>query len=82
MKVLKMVRPTISPDAKHLFGMVSVEAEIDKKGKPSSVRVLEGHPILATAVLEAVRQWRWKPLKLNGVAVEAETTITVNFEPK
>jgi outer membrane biosynthesis protein TonB len=32
--------------------------------------------------VEAVKKWYWKPLKLNGVAVEAETTITVNFEPR
>lgn len=81
-KIVKMVRPKISPDAKNIFGQVSVRAEIDKTGKPSSVKILSGHPILAAAVLAAVRQWRWKPLRLNGEAVEAETTITVNFEPK
>jgi periplasmic protein TonB len=77
-----MVRPKISPDAKNIFGPVSVQAEIDKPGKPSSVKILSGHPILAAAVLNAVRQWRWRPLKLNGVPVEAETTISVKFEPK
>jgi TonB family protein len=82
LKIVKMVRPKISPDAKNIFGPVSVQAEIDKTGKPSSVRILSGHPILASAVLDAVRQWRWKPLKLNGVAVETETTITVKFEPQ
>ena len=82
MKVVKMVRPQISSDAKNIFGTVSVQAEIDKTGKPSSVKILSGHPILAAAVLDAVRQWRWKALKLNGVAVETETTITVKFEPK
>ena len=56
--------------------------EIDKAGRPSSVKILKGHPILATAVLEAIKQWRWKPLRLNGVPVEAEDTITVNFEPR
>jgi TonB family protein len=75
-----MVRPKIPPDAKNIFGFVSVQAEIDKTGKPSSVKILSGHPILAAAVLDAVRQWRWKPLKLNGVGVETETTITVKFE--
>ena len=82
LKIVKMVRPEISPDAKNIFGPVSVKAEIDKSGKPSSIKILSGHPILAAAVLDAVKQWRWKPLKLNGVAVEAETTITVNFEPR
>ena len=82
MKVLKMVKPTYPPvaTASHITGMVVVEVEIDKNGKPSSIRSLKGHPVLAVAVVEAVKQWRWKPLKLNGLAVDAVTTITVNFE--
>jgi len=56
-----MVRPKISPDAKNIFGPVSVQAEIDKTGKPSGVKILSGQPILAAAVLHAVRQWRWSP---------------------
>lgn len=83
-KVLKMVRPTFPTYAKtkDIFGTVAVEAQIDKTGKPSSVNALRGDPVLAAAVVEAVKKWRWKPLKLNGAAVEAVTTITVNFEPR
>jgi TonB family protein len=79
-----MVRPTYPPDAKDrwITGGVAVEVEIDKTGKPASVKVLKGDPVLAAAVVEAVRKWRWKPLKLNGVLVEADTTISVNFEPQ
>ena len=79
-----MVEPTYPPDAKTkgIFDKVAVEAEVDKTGKPSSVKVLKGDPALAAAVVEAVKKWRWNPLKLNGVAVEAVTTITVNFEPR
>ncbi len=63
MKVLKMVKPTYPPDAKtkDIFGMVAVEAEIDKTGTPSSVKVLRGDPVLALAVVEAVKKWRWEP---------------------
>lgn len=83
-KVLKMVRPTFPPDAKakNIFGTVAVEAEIDKEGRPTAVRVLKGNPVLSPAVVDAVKQWRWKPLKLNGKAVEVSTTIVVNFEPR
>jgi len=82
--MLKMVRPTFPADAKakNIFGTVAVEVEIDKEGRPTLVRVLKGNPVLAAAVVEAVHQWRWKPLKLNGQAVEVSTTITVNFEPR
>ena len=79
-----MVRPTFPQDAKakDIFGKVEVEAQIDKEGRPIAVRVRKGNPMLSAAVVEAVKQWRWKPLKLNGQAVEVSTTIVVNFEPR
>jgi len=79
-----MVRPTLPPDAKpsEVVGITAVEVEIDKEGMPSSIKVLKGNPVAAKAVVMAVKQWRWKPLKLNGVAVEAVTTIAVNFEAR
>jgi hypothetical protein len=49
---------------------------------PSSIKVLKGNPVAANAVVMAVKQWRWRPLKLNGVSVEAVTTIAVNFEAR
>jgi TonB family protein len=79
-----MVRPTLPPDAKpsDVVGIAAVEVEIDKAGMPSSIKVLKGNPVAANAVVTAVKQWRWKPLKLNGVAVEAVTTIAVNIEAR
>ena len=65
--------------AKNIFGPVSVQAEIDKTGKPSGVKILSGHPILAAGVLDAVRQWRYRPTLLNGEPVEVDTTIDVIF---
>ena len=84
LKILKMVRPTFPPDSKasDVVGIVAVEVEIDKAGTPSSIKVLKGNPVAGNAVVTAVKQWRWKPLKLNGVAVEAVTTIAVNFEAR
>jgi protein TonB len=81
LKILKMVRPVVSPDAK-VFGLVAVEVNVDKTGRPESIKVLSGNPILTSAVVHAVRQWRWKPMKLNGMPVEVVSTISVNFEPK
>jgi hypothetical protein len=31
--------------------------------------------------VEAVWQWRYKPYKLNGEAVEVESTVYVTFDP-
>jgi protein TonB len=38
-----------------------------------------GNQILANAALQAVRQWRYQPTRLNGEPVEVETLITVKF---
>jgi TonB family protein len=83
LKILKMVQPTLPSDAKPSDFVGSgtlIEVEIDKAGLPSSIKVLKGNPVAANAVVMAVKQWRWKPLKLNGVAVETSTRIAVNFE--
>jgi TonB family protein len=84
MKIVKMVRPTFPPDAKgkHIFGTVAVEVEVDKNGEPSTIKVLKGDSVLAQAVVQAMKEWRWKPMRLNGELVEVDTTITVSFEPR
>jgi outer membrane biosynthesis protein TonB len=45
------------------------------------VKILKGDPILAAAAVEAIKKWRWEPLKLNGEAVAVVTTISIRFEP-
>ena len=84
LKIVKMVKPTLPLDAKpsDVVGVAAVEVEIDKAGMPSRIKVLKGNPVAASAIVMAVKQWRWRPLKLNGVAVEAVTTIAVNFEAR
>jgi len=60
-------------------GQVRLHAIIARDGSIQSLNVINGHPMLASAALEAVRQWRYRPYVLNGEAVEVETFITVNF---
>ena len=59
--------------------MVKLDAVIDKDGTVKELKVLSGRPLLVKATIDAVRQWRFKPTLLNGVPVEVETTIKVNF---
>jgi protein TonB len=35
--------------------------------------------VFTQAAIEAVKQWRYKPYLLNGVPVEIDSRITVNF---
>jgi protein TonB len=41
---------------------------------------MSGHPWLAQAALDAVRQWVYRPTLLNGEPVEVLTQIDVNFK--
>jgi periplasmic protein TonB len=60
-------------------GAVILQALISSDGTIQDLKVLSGPAILASAAQEAVRQWRFKPYLQNGVPVETEAKITVNF---
>jgi TonB family protein len=65
--------------AARIQGDVILHAMVDKEGKVSDVQVLSGDEALAQAAVEAVRQWRYKPMLVDGEPREFDTTITVTF---
>ena len=75
------VQPDYPTAAKlmHLQGTVRLRAVIGKDGSVSELEVLSGNPILIQAAVVAVRQWRYRPTRLNNETVEVVTYITVNF---
>ncbi|HTR68246.1 MAG TPA: energy transducer TonB [Terriglobales bacterium] len=78
---IRDVRPSYPPLARQarIQGTVVLQAEISKDGTIENLRLISGHPMLAPAAIEAVKQWRYRPYLLNGEAVAVETQITVNF---
>lgn len=62
-----------------ISGAVKLHAIIGTDGSIEDLNVVAGHPLLADAALDAVRQWRYKPYVLNGRPIEVETFITVVF---
>jgi TonB family protein len=62
-----------------LQGAVVLQAWIDKDGSIRDLKLVDGSLLLGQAAVKAVKQWRYKPYVRNGVAVEAETYVTVNF---
>jgi periplasmic protein TonB len=60
-------------------GVVELRAIISKTGTIENLTVVRGHPMLATAAVEAVKQWRYRPYLLNNEPIEVETEITVTF---
>jgi protein TonB len=79
--VIRRVQPTYPALARQarIQGAVQLQAEISKDGSIQNLRLISGHPMLAPAAIEAVKQWKYKPYYLNGEPVEVETQITVNF---
>ncbi|MGE5569934.1 MAG: energy transducer TonB [Rhodospirillales bacterium] len=60
-------------------GAVRLRAVISRDGRVQEISLIEGHPLLVPAAVEAVRQWRYRPTMLNGEPVEVDTEITVFF---
>jgi protein TonB len=60
-------------------GAVVLQALIGRDGKIERVNVINGHPLLVKAAVDAVSQWLYRPYYLNDQAVEVETQVTVNF---
>ncbi|HXN97976.1 MAG TPA: energy transducer TonB [Candidatus Acidoferrales bacterium] len=75
------VQPEYPTAAKlmHLQGTVRLRAIIARDGSVSELEVLSGNPILVQAAVAAVREWRYRPTRLNNETVEVVTYITVNF---
>jgi len=75
------VPPQYPPDAKdqRIQGVVLMKVNIDKEGNVSNIQLISGHPSLAPAAIDAVKQWQYKPYQLNGTPVEVETQVQVNF---
>ena len=75
------VKPVYPKEANGAEGIVTLDMVIGKDGSFLSLEVRSGDPILANAALEAVRQWGYRPLKVNGVAVEVATEIDLVIRP-
>src|SRR5438094_7924749 len=79
--LIKKIQPAYPPLARQarIQGAVLLQAQISKEGTIEHLTLISGHPMLAPAAIEAVKQWRYKPYILNGEPVEVDTQITVNF---
>jgi TonB family protein len=64
---------------KKIQGTVILHGTIAKDGSVSSLSTVSGDPVLAQAVIDAARKWRYEPYELNQVRVETQIAITVTF---
>jgi protein TonB len=79
--LIRRVNPTYPPLARQarIQGTVILQAQISKDGSIENLQLVSGHPMLAPAAIEAVKQWKYKPYLLNGEPVVVDTQVQVNF---
>jgi protein TonB len=79
--LVRKINPTYPALARQarIQGTVILQAQISKNGDIENLQLISGHPMLAPAAIEAVKQWKYKPYILNGEPVEVDTQVTVNF---
>jgi len=79
--LVRKVNPVYPPLARQarISGTVVLRAVISKDGSIENLSLVSGHPMLAPAAIDAVKQWKYKPYLLNGEPVEVDTEVQVNF---
>jgi TonB family protein len=61
-------------------GPVTLRVTVSKDGSVQDVALIKGRGELAPAAIEAVKQWRYKPILLNGENRTGSKEITISFE--
>lgn len=79
--LVKQVAPVYPPIAKQarVQGAVLLSVIIGKDGNVKDIKVVSGPAMLRQAALDAVQQWVYKPMLLNGQPIEVLTEVEVNF---
>jgi len=73
------IYPEIAVNAR-VRGTVILEAQVDKEGHVVALTVLRsGNPLLDGAAIAAVKQWRYRPLILNGQPEQFVLTVVLTF---
>jgi TonB family protein len=80
-RIIRAVLPKYPPFAiqAHVTGTVEIGLSVSPRGDVYSARVLIGHPMLMTSALEAMRQWRFEPNRVQGVLTWSRMRALVRF---
>jgi len=75
------IYPEIARQAR-VEGIVIIEATTDKYGRVANMKVLRSIPLLDQAAKDAVAQWVYEPMVINGRPRGVIFTVTVIFKLK
>ena len=77
-KILNRIVPQYPQLARsmHIEGTVKLLVIVAPNGKPSSTKVVGGHPLFAKAASDAVEKWKWIP-----APEETREVLEMHFHP-
>jgi TonB family protein len=62
-----------------LSGEVVLKGRVTKEGNVDQLKAVSGNPLLSSAAIEAVSQWKYEPYKVNGSPIDMDTTFRIQF---
>jgi TonB family protein len=76
------VDPITPPLAKaaRIGGTVKIHIVISPDGNVATTKLISGHPMLAPAAMQAVKEWKYKPFVEGGTAISVATDVEINFQ--
>lgn len=79
--LLQRVEPTLPPIAKvaKIGGKVKLHISISPAGDVSSADMVSGSPLLMSAAIAAVKQWKFRPFLENANPIAVSTDVEVEF---
>jgi protein TonB len=72
------IYPVLAKEAR-IRGQVVIDSVIDENGDVTQMKVISGSPLLVSAALNALEQWKYQPTLLNGQPIAVDMTVTVTF---
>jgi len=80
-RLITKVAPSYPPLARQtrVQGDVTVDAVIDTGGNVVEMQIISGHPLLLSAALLAVKQWKYEPTYLNDQPIPVQLIVVVTF---
>jgi TonB family protein len=73
--------PAAALDA-NIEGDVILSGKTDTDGNVTDIKVRLGHPLLSGAAVNAARQWKYLPWKIDGTAKPVEFTLVIIYRTK
>jgi len=79
--LLRKTEPMEAPrgDTVRLEGTVVLAIEVDTVGSVTCIQMVSGHPLIIQSAIDSVKQWKFQPYRLRGVAKKFCGRIAIRY---